>query len=168
MEGHLNSNSWIREKISRICGQLLNSSHVLSAWALFIFFLILWPHPWHMEDPGPGIEYEPQLSCGNADFFTHCTPQGLKPLLLQQPEPPQSEFSSTATSQEQRSLWLLLFLIVFLGGGSWGFSRACVPEVWVQGMANNCYIFLKSSSGAKPAIHLFQIPPLVNPRKIRT
>ena len=38
MEGHLNSNSWIQEKISRICGQLLNSSHVLSAWALFIFF----------------------------------------------------------------------------------------------------------------------------------
>ena len=26
---------------------------------LFRFFL--WPHPWHMEVPGPGFESEPQL-----------------------------------------------------------------------------------------------------------
>ena len=28
---------------------------------LFFFFLILWPHPRHMEVPRPGIKSEPQL-----------------------------------------------------------------------------------------------------------
>lgn len=27
----------------------------------FFFLLILWPHPWHMEVPGWGIESEPHL-----------------------------------------------------------------------------------------------------------
>jgi len=25
------------------------------------FFLPFWPHPWHLEVPGPGIKSEPQL-----------------------------------------------------------------------------------------------------------
>ena len=28
---------------------------------IFIYLLSLWPHPWHMEVPGPGIKSKPQL-----------------------------------------------------------------------------------------------------------
>ena len=28
---------------------------------LFVFFLFLWPHLWHMEFPGLGVSLEPQL-----------------------------------------------------------------------------------------------------------
>ena len=31
-----------------------------SSFFLFLFFWILWPHPWHMEVPRPGTDSEPQ------------------------------------------------------------------------------------------------------------
>ena len=54
----------------------------------FIFYLLLfflWPHPWHMEVPGPGIEPEPQLSL-TPDTLTHCTGLGIEPVPPQQPQ----------------------------------------------------------------------------------
>ena len=30
-------------------------------FTLVLFLFFLWPHLWHMEVPGPGIESEPQL-----------------------------------------------------------------------------------------------------------
>ena len=50
----------------------------------------LWPHPWHMEVAGPGIESELQLPA-MPDPLTHCTGPGSKPVPLQQPELLQSD-----------------------------------------------------------------------------
>ena len=42
----------------------------------FIYFFLFWPHPQHIEVPGPGMESKPQLwpmPQGNARSLTHCT-----------------------------------------------------------------------------------------------
>ena len=38
---------------------------------VFLFFLILWLHRWHMEVPGPGTDSEAQL-WATLDPLTHC------------------------------------------------------------------------------------------------
>ena len=54
----------------------------------FFFFLILWPHPWHMEAPTPGIESKPQppthaAALATPDPLTLCAGLGNKPTPLQ-------------------------------------------------------------------------------------
>ena len=47
----------------------------------------LWPHPWHMEVPGPGIGSVPQLrAVATPDPLTHSAGLGIKPASLQQPK----------------------------------------------------------------------------------
>ena len=55
----------------------------LSASRGYLFphsFIHFWPHPQHMEDPGPGMNpggsYNLQHSCGNAGSLTHCATAG--------------------------------------------------------------------------------------------
>ena len=44
----------------------------------------LWLHPRHMEVPGPGTEFKPQLR--PMDPLTHCPGPGIEPLSPQRPE----------------------------------------------------------------------------------
>ena len=56
---------------SRPIPQNQNFAYIILFELLFFFFLILWPHLWYMEAPGPGIESEPQpvLCYGNTGSF---------------------------------------------------------------------------------------------------
>ena len=45
-----------------------------SFWKVFF----LWPHPWHMEVPRPGIESQSHHSCSYTRSLTHCPRPGIK------------------------------------------------------------------------------------------
>ena len=53
-------------------------------------YFSLWPHLWHMEVPGPGIESGPQLQ-PMLDPLTYCARPGIEPAPPQGPEPMQSD-----------------------------------------------------------------------------
>ena len=49
------------------------------------FFLLLWPHAWHMYVPGVGVKSEWHLQA-TLDPLTHYTGLGIEPVPLQQPK----------------------------------------------------------------------------------
>ena len=75
---------------------------------LFCFFvLILWPYPWHMEVPSPGIESERQL------WPTPWLQQpiwlggGIEPAPLQQPQPLRLDSEPTVPRQKLLRIFFL-------------------------------------------------------------
>ena len=108
---------------------------------ILIFFLILWPHPQHMEVPGPGIEAKLQLQ-PMSDPLIHCVRLGIKPAPLQQPEPsPQSDS-------------FFLFFCLFRA------THAAYGSSWARGQTEDAVVG-HSHSNMGSQQHLQSIPRLV-------
>ena len=91
--------------------------YLISCFLLFFFFLFfLWPHLWHAEVQGKGLNLSCSCdlchSCGHAGSFNPERWARWEPRLPQRPELLQSDSSPTAPQQELLNFQLIVLTLV--------------------------------------------------------